>query len=140
MNFLEFRMLADVGLVVLIWITELITYPSFKRIKESELQEWHPIYTKRISFLVAPLMFVQASTGLLHLYSNTNIFSIMAFAFVLLTFYITFFIAVPLHNQIEKEMDIKGAVGALNAKNKYRTLVWTFIFLLGIAEYFTMHL
>ena len=53
------RLLFDFGLVILIWMVQLVVYPSFRYYKESDLMRWHERYTKAISIIVVPLMFGQ---------------------------------------------------------------------------------
>ena len=134
MSLLEARLLADTGLLLLILITELITYPSFRAMSTERLSQWHAVYTQRISYLVAPLMFTQAILGAAHTYVQFNGLSLATFILILLCFALTFLQAVPLHNQIARGEKIAEAVEDLIAKNKYRTFIWSLVFLLGLAD------
>ena len=58
-----FRVVVDFGLVILIWMVQLIIYPSFIFYQQNDLAKWHSVYTGKITILVAPLMFAQ--TGLI---------------------------------------------------------------------------
>ena len=51
--------LADFGLLVLIWMVQLVVYPGFKYYQRERLLEWHARYTSRISYIVGPLMLGQ---------------------------------------------------------------------------------
>ena len=53
------RLLVDFGLLVLIWIIQLIIYPSFLFYRAKELITWHKMYTKAIALIVIPLMLGQ---------------------------------------------------------------------------------
>jgi hypothetical protein len=50
------RLLLDFGLVVLIWLVQLVIYPGFKFYSPSNLALWHKIYTGRIGVAVVPMM------------------------------------------------------------------------------------
>lgn len=130
-----YKLLIDFGLVILIWMTQLIVYPSFTYFSEQDLTNWHPKYTTAVSIIVMPLMLGQV---LLHTYGMANEFSwlkTIAFGLVLLTWVNTFFFAVPLHNQIAAENDILAAARGLARVNWYRTALWSVIFILTLYDY-----
>lgn len=86
------QLLIDFGLVILIWMTQLIVYPSFTQMNSDNLFDWHTSYTGRISILVMPLMIGQLG---LHIYGLTQTLSsgqIAAFLFVILAWINTFFL------------------------------------------------
>lgn len=47
------------GLVVLIWLVQLVIYPSLAHIAVDRFRDWHRRYTERVSLVVVPLMFAQ---------------------------------------------------------------------------------
>ena len=47
----NYALLVDAGLVVLIWMVQLIIYPSFLHY-DNNLVEWHHKYTSRIALIV----------------------------------------------------------------------------------------
>ena len=53
------RLLLDFGLMVLIWIVQLVIYPGLCYYKNEDLGKWHKIYTQRIGVIVGPLMIAQ---------------------------------------------------------------------------------
>ena len=55
----KITLLVDIGLVVLIWMVQLIVYPSFTFYSKENLVNWHQKYTARIAVIVIPLMFLQ---------------------------------------------------------------------------------
>lgn len=59
MNIDLVRLLLDFGLVVLIWIVQLVIYPSLCYYQDKDLAKWHKIYTQRIGVIVGPLMIAQ---------------------------------------------------------------------------------
>ena len=53
------RLLLDFGLCILIWMVQLIVYPSFLFFSDNNLFTWHKTYTKAIALIVMPLMLGQ---------------------------------------------------------------------------------
>ena len=124
--------LVDFGLVILIWMTQLIVYPSFQYYSVEKLLEWHSKYTTQISIIVMPLMLAQVALhgyGLVNSFSYWRLFTVVA---ILLAWVNTFGFAVPLHNQIAAGVDTHEAVSKLINVNWYRTVLWSLVFLLGI--------
>ncbi|MFT6745260.1 MAG: hypothetical protein ACJAR8_001821, partial [Bacteroidia bacterium] len=76
MDFDTARLIVDFGLVVLIWMVQLIVYPSFLFYKDTELITWHTKYTPRITKIVAPLMFAQLSLSVFGLFQGITAYSI----------------------------------------------------------------
>ena len=56
--------LVDFGLFILIWLTQLVIYPSFTYFREQDLTRWHRKYTRAISYIVMPLMLGQVGLHL----------------------------------------------------------------------------
>ncbi|MEQ9363414.1 MAG: hypothetical protein RIF32_04185, partial [Leptospirales bacterium] len=47
------------GLVVLIWLVQLVIYPAFMYADAEQFTDWHRVYTERVSLVVVPLMLGQ---------------------------------------------------------------------------------
>lgn len=124
----------DFGLVVLIWVVQLIIYPGFKFYSSNELARWHPLYTNRISIIVAPLMLMQLFFRLAALVQDFNGFQLVLFVLILVVWAITFLVAVPLHSRIDKRIESVNSIISLIKWNWYRTLIWTIIFIMGLFE------
>ncbi|NNC94686.1 MAG: DUF1772 domain-containing protein [Chitinophagales bacterium] len=130
-----FKIVVNASLFILIWIVQIVVYPGFNYYNESDLKKWHRVYTKRISFLVLPLMLSQL---LVYLYSSVYnpVFStVLIFALILINWVITFFVAVPLHNAIDERVDTSAERRKLVSINWVRTFNWTIIFTLSILYY-----
>ena len=65
-------------------------------------------------------------------YSDFSWMNLLILALVLSTWVVTFFVSVPLHNQISSGVDIQQASSKLVSTNWIRTIQWTLIFLLGL--------
>lgn len=125
-----YKLLFDFGLVVLIWMTQLIVYPSFTMMDTADLHRWHATYTTRITIIVMPLMVGQLGLHVMGLIQQNNKLAIMALFLVLLAWGNTFFFAVPLHNQITAGKEIADSAQKLVSVNAWRTAFWTLVFML----------
>ena len=72
------RIAIDFGLVVLIWLVQLIIYPSFRYMSAEQLAIWHPNYSNLITLFVGPLMLAQV--GVIGGWQLLNRFSWLAAA------------------------------------------------------------
>jgi len=126
------RILVDFGLVVLIWMVQLIVYPSFSRYSVQNLIPWHKIYTQRLAVIVIPLMFTQVFAVAYQLYKSQELYTYLSALLVVLVWIATFAKFVPLHNNIAKETKVNVAVGQLTQGNWMRTAIWTVLFLISL--------
>ncbi len=137
-NPLIWRLAVDMGLVVLIWIVQLIVYPSFRYCDRQELVRWHGIYTGRISLLVVPLMLAQAAIVAFQALSSGFLWDQTLSAVLVLGCWIsTFGLSVPLHKRVAEGEIGDEVLEALIVTNWPRTVGWTLCFLLswvGIAR------
>lgn len=104
------QLAVDSGMLVLIWMTQLVVYPSFLYFLESDLLKWHKRYTKSITVVVAPLMLLQiALSANTLLKSNTELANWLHLGLIFIAWAITFLKAVPLHNQIDARENVTMA-------------------------------
>jgi hypothetical protein len=122
----------DFGLVILIWMTQMIVYPGFRYYRDEDLLIWHRRYTQQISYIVIPLMFAQVGLVGYALIYDFSWFKVMAGVMVLIIWTSTFTQAVPLHNKIAQGHDLSANVSTLIKVNWLRTFLWTCVFLLGM--------
>ena len=123
------RLICDTGLFVLIWIVQLIIYPSFSYYKHDDLFKWHDIYTKRIAVIVIPLMFGQVITSSIQVYTNLDFYTITSSLLVIGVWLSTFLIFVPLHTNLSKREEVELSIKKLKLHNWLRTLLWSLIFI-----------
>lgn len=116
----------DFGLVVLIWLVQLIIYPSFAKINPDQFIAWHTVYTRWITVVVAPLMFAQLGLAIYLIAYFSGWTSWIRFALIVGAWLLTFFLAVPLHNALGAEGNKPDLIHRLVLVNWPRTLVWTF--------------
>lgn len=128
-----FRLLLDFGLVVLIWIVQLIIYPGFRFVDRRHLEHWHGRYTVLIACVVVPLMLGQALVVGLQVLQRGAPLDLASAALVAAVWLVTFLRAVPLHEKIGTGGDPEEDIPALVRWNWPRTVLWTAVFVLGWA-------
>ena len=128
----ELHSLFDFGICVVLWLVQLVIYPSFLRVEPSKLIAWHKAYTFRVSFVIVPLMFGQLVLAILNLWEDPSMLDWIAFAFVLVCWILTFIVSVPLHRKIEQNDITKETRQKLLTTNWPRTILWSLVFGLGL--------
>lgn len=126
------RILVDFGLVVLIWMVQLIVYPGFSFYTNADLLKWHKFYTPKITIVVAPLMSIQMGIAIYLSVFEFSIFNLIYSLLVLSTWMSTFIYFVPLHQKIESNHELKISSKKLAIGNWFRTIQWSFIFIYGL--------
>ena len=106
-------------------ITHFVTYPSFKLIKSSLFSEFHKSYTNKMLFVVAPVMILELISSLFLVIfdvsdNNTEIGLLIS---LLLIWFLTFFIIVPIHNKLTVNYN-KDLNQKLIKYNGLRTIFW----------------
>lgn len=129
------KLLVDFGLVILIWMTQLVVYPSFTYYAASDLVAWHQRYTTAISILVMPLMLGQLVLHGSSVYSSFSMLGVMALVLIALAWINTFFFAVPLHNKIGAGQEVMESAQGLVKTNWYRTVLWSAVFVISLLDY-----
>lgn len=129
------KIAVNVGLFVLIWMVQLVVYPSFSYFTEANIKKWHPIYTTSITYIVFPLMLTELLVYIFLVYQSPSVTSIISLVLVLSTWLITIFMAVPLHHKIDTQVNSMEARKQLVQINWLRTLVWTLILIISLVSY-----
>ncbi|WP_288370462.1 hypothetical protein [uncultured Algoriphagus sp.] len=127
------RLSVDSGLFVLIWLVQVIIYPSFLHVDREKLNYWHRLYTGKILYFVAPLMFIQTGVIALQLLFDPLIF-LLDGLLLAMVWVNTFFIAIPIHNAIDREESIDANILKLLQVNRWRAWLWTVLFLLTVGR------
>ena len=112
-----FELMVTVALVILIWIIQVLHYPSFLFVDKTEFSKFEAFHTKRISILVLPLMVSELILGLVHL-------NYLILGIIVLIWLSTFFIQVPCHEKLKFGFD-KLTIERLIITNWIRTSLWT---------------
>lgn len=134
------QLLVDFGMVVLIWIVQLIIYPSFLYYDARNLDIWHSQYTARFMFIVMPLMLVQLGIAIYQFILSIELFTLIHLALVGLLWASTFLQFIPMHSKISSGEGSRVLLNSLVSKNWGRTFLWTLLFVLSFSHYFLMRL
>jgi len=126
-------LIIDFGLFVLIWMVQLLIYPSFLYFETKDLVLWHERYTRRMTVIVLPLMLSELVAHLWFLYTHFSYIQLCLCMMVASIWLVTFLVSVPLHHKISKEENIKEACNSLVKTNWIRTVLWSLIILIQLA-------
>ena len=129
--FTMYLKIVDFGLVVLIWMVQLIVYPSFQYYDKASMIRWHVPYTQNITYIVLPLMLGQLLLHGAGVFTDFHWVRLLAFVLVIGTWVITFLYAVPLHGKIGQGIELSQSIASLIRINWVRTVLWTLIFVLS---------
>ena len=113
------------GLLILIWLVQLIIYPGFSRISPEEFKVYHRWYVIRISSVVLPLMLAELILTFWWVLSDDySAVSILTGVLVLIVWLSTFMFQVPIHNRLKAGRE-NILVRRLVTTNWIRTVAWT---------------
>ncbi|MDT0606316.1 hypothetical protein [Croceitalea rosinachiae] len=130
------RLGIDFGLVVLIWMIQLIVYPSFLHYTTTNLAGWHRKYTPLIGYIVGPLMLGQLGIAIYQVSTDFTFYHSLSILIIAAIWIITFLQFVPIHNNISKGRVSESMLMSLVRKNWSRTILWTLIFLSSAVQFF----
>ena len=131
------KSIIDFGLVILIWLVQLVIYPSFRYFPKDGLLIWHQQYTRKITFVVMPLMLLQVALLGLQFYQNFTPLLVLNACLVLAVWLLTFGFFVPLHTCISTGQFTTKDLYNLVVKNWWRTGLWTLVALLSSIHLFS---
>jgi hypothetical protein len=124
----------DFGLVVLIWLVQLIIYPGFLHYQAKDLILWHHTYTKRIAAVVVPLMVGQAILALIQIYHVFGAMEVIRLSLIIAVWGSTFAQFVPIHRKIASGIVDRPMLQRLVRHNWLRTTLWNGLFVLDLCN------
>lgn len=121
------QIIVDSGLFVLIWLVQLIIYPSFRYTTEEFFIQWHSRYTALMGLIVTPFMLIQAGM-------EVSVLLLCQLRWervvpILLIWLATFTFSVPCHRQLHQGGKDFATITRLIVTNWIRTLLWSLLFL-----------
>ena len=128
------RLLLDFGLCILIWMVQLIVYPSFAFYNNTQLLTWHKTYTKAIALIVIPLMLGQLGIAIYQVFLVQNSYTLVSIVLVVFLWAITLLKFAPMHQQISEGNTQIQLLKTLVQTNWIRTIIWTLLFVLSSAS------
>ena len=133
------RLVLDVGLLVLIWMIQLIVYPSFLFYTAKELIAWHKMYTKAIALIVIPLMLGQLGIIIYQVFLVQNTYTLTSIILVVFLWGITLLKFAPMHQQISEGNTHVQLLKKLVQNNWIRTLIWTILCAMSATSVFFLN-
>ena len=108
----------------LIWLIQLVHYPTFASIPPGSFLGFHAFHSSRITWIVMPAMAIEAICCAANLYRHRTLAHALRAALLLAVWILTFFVMVPLHSRLDQSFD-RTAIDQLILWNWPRTLAWT---------------
>ena len=134
----RWRLAVDTAALVLIWLVQLVIYPVFAYLARTDFERWHPLYTRRVTLVVLPVMLSQLALYGLLLLTVPSGGELVNSLLVAGTWLITFFRAVPLHAALDEPSlaDHQPASRQLIRVNWWRTGLWSATWLITVIDGF----
>ena len=108
-----------------IWIVQLILYPTFSLIEKDRFKQFHEMHSSRITLIVGPAMLIEMITAfLLLMHNRTAMAWWVNFGLIILLWMSTAFLSVPIHNKLADGFDLIK-IKKLVLTNWPRTFLWT---------------
>lgn len=108
----------------LIWLIQVVHYPSFFYVDESRFVDFEKFHSDRISYIVVPAMIIELVVACLLVYLYPSPLLKWSLSFVILIWFSTFFLSVPLHQILGEKHDFK-VITRLIFTNWPRTTLWS---------------
>ena len=127
---MEYELLFNVNfistsvMVGIIWIIQLLHYPSFHFINEKKYVEFQYFHMRRISFIVIPAMLIEFASASLLAYFFRSSLTIILLALLLGIWGITFIFFTNMHQKLTTGYD-QTTVDTLVKINWSRTALWS---------------
>ena len=125
----------DFAMFIIIWMVQLIIYPSFARFEDEHFVDWHKTYCQRIGLFVLPLMFAQIIHSSASCFFEGLAYDWIKLAANLGSWVITFSISAPLHGKLQEGKDYE-LIAKLVKTNWLRTFFWSLVFIISIYQYY----
>jgi len=126
----EYQLLFNVNfistsvMVGIIWVIQLLHYPSFHFINEKKYVEFQYFHMRRISFIVIPAMLIELASASLLAYFFRSSLTIILLALLLGIWGITFIFFTNMHQKLTTGYD-QTTVDTLVKINWSRTALWS---------------
>ena len=114
-------------MVGVIWLVQLVQYPMFEYLDRATFTRSHAFHSSAIGWVVGPPMLAELllAGAILWRRGLADTPAVSGFLLVLTLWALTFFVIVPLHNQLGSDGFSPGVHQALVKWNWLRTLGWT---------------
>ena len=114
----------DVAMAAVSWLILLCTYPDFARWRAEGFAEAHETYTRRVGWVVGPLLLAQLGGHIWLAFLDGRFFGL---GLVLVCWALTAFWSVPCHRRLQMEGPTSPALAELVRSHAWRTALWTIL-------------
>lgn len=127
----KFHLITTSLMVGVIWVIQLVHYPSFHYVKKDNYPLFQRFHMQRISIIVMPLMIIELFSGSYLVYDRLylNFYFLFSILILIINWVITAVIFSRLHQRLERGYD-ETLINKLILYNWIRTLLWTLRLLL----------
>ncbi len=112
----------DVAMASVSWLILLCTYPDFARWRAAGFAEAHEAYTRRVGWVVGPLLLAQLGG---HIWLTIVAGGGFGLGLVLMCWALTAAWSVPCHRRLQQEGPTSPALPELVHSHVWRTVVWS---------------
>lgn len=130
MGILQAHAAVSLSLAAVVWLVQLVVYPAFRWIDPRRFTLWHRGYTAAVTWVVAPLMLLQAGgvAARFWLAHGPRTLWLPEAACTALAWAVTAFVSVPLHDRLQRQIiheERLACIQRLVQTNWLRTLAWS---------------
>ena len=120
------HLLSTAIMVGVIWVSQLLHYPSFHFIEKDKYIKFQHFHMNRISIIVMPAMIIEILSGFLLLKPsfNSNIFFIISVFILIVIWVTTFLFFTKIHQDLSNGYN-RLTVNKLVMINWVRTILWS---------------
>jgi hypothetical protein len=130
------RLSVDIALVILIWLVQIIIYPSFKYTDPKQFDFWHSRYMGLITYFVGPLMLMQVGIIGWQLFYDFHWIYLISATLIGLVWISTATISIPCHSKLINKGFEMETIQQLIFTNWYRTILWSIVLILSLYSIF----
>ena len=120
------HLIATAMMVSIIWLVQILHYPTFLYIDNERYTEFQNFHMKNISFLIIPLMLLEFLTGffLLFFVNEIDFYFSISFSLLVLIWLITVLFFTRYHSALSNKYE-RNIILKLIRLNWIRTFLWT---------------
>jgi hypothetical protein len=136
--YIKINLCSTLFMTGLIWIVQIIQYPSFIFFSNQNFETFHNFHTSSISMIVGFPMVMELFASLWIYWESKTKWNLVNLMIVIMIWLVTFFSIVPIHNQLALGYNLE-LIQKLIALNWIRTILWSIksfllLFQLKLAE------
>ena len=119
-------------IVGIIWVIQVVHYPSFYFIERDEYVSFQKFHMDKISYIVVPVMLIESISGFILIYNELNTVLLISMILLFFIWVLTGIFFVPIHQKLTSGYQ-EELVEKLVKINWVRTIFWTIRLLLMTA-------